>query len=287
MFITEYFVFRIYIWYTPYVVFFQSHQAQRAKSELEAASAEMKELRALSEGMCRVQTEGGKALREAGLANRHVKRLATENAALAGHNNSKQKIKHLQVRLCMHALMIGTVCCMVWSQHCCGRNTYDSRLGGRTFGRFWCLLRCTEYARLYCRGAIGRGHFSSTLSISKTTTILRPPLTNQELKKESIRLQNEKARQASDLALAIAVLEAVGVLPKEVRGHLLYEVAYDDDNKCSQCTVLGAGSTSFIRQHPYVCGAIHACSFLCAFGGETLGRNKFAVVAAVDCMHGG
>lgn len=40
--------------------------------------------------------------------------------------------------------------------------------------------------------------------------------TNQNLKKESIRLQNEKARQANDLALAIAVLEAVGVLPKEV-----------------------------------------------------------------------
>lgn len=39
---------------------------------------------------------------------------------------------------------------------------------------------------------------------------------NQDLKKQSIRLQNEKARQASDLALAIAVLEAVGVLPKEV-----------------------------------------------------------------------
>lgn len=48
-----------------------------------------------------------------------------------------------------------------------------------------------------------------------------PP--NQELKKESIRLQNEKARQASDLALAIAVLEAVGVLPKEVSEHLLYD----------------------------------------------------------------
>lgn len=57
----------------------------------------MRELRALSEGMCRAQTEGGKAKREAGLANRHVQRLASENAALAGHNNTKQKIKHLQV----------------------------------------------------------------------------------------------------------------------------------------------------------------------------------------------
>lgn len=50
--------------------------------------------------MCRVQTEGSKAMREAGLANRHVQRLASENAALAGHNNNKQKIKHLQVGGC-------------------------------------------------------------------------------------------------------------------------------------------------------------------------------------------
>ncbi len=57
----------------------------------------MGELRALSEGVCRAQTEGGRAIREAGLANRHVQRLASENAALVGHNNSKQKIKHLQV----------------------------------------------------------------------------------------------------------------------------------------------------------------------------------------------
>lgn len=58
----------------------------------------MIELRALTEGMCRVQAEGGKAIREAGLAKRNVQRLASENAALAGHNNNKQKIKHLQVR---------------------------------------------------------------------------------------------------------------------------------------------------------------------------------------------
>lgn len=45
----------------------------------------------------RAQTEGGNALREAGLANRNVQRLASENAALVGHNNNKQKIKHLQV----------------------------------------------------------------------------------------------------------------------------------------------------------------------------------------------
>ncbi|CAM9196150.1 unnamed protein product, partial [Scytosiphon promiscuus] len=108
-------------------------EARQAKSELEAASAEMAELRALTEGMCRVQAEGGKAIREAGLAKRNVQRLASENAALAGHNNNKQKIKHLQ-----------------------------------------------------------------------------------DLKKQSIRLQNETARQASDLALAVSVLEAVGVLPKEV-----------------------------------------------------------------------
>ncbi|CAM9430510.1 unnamed protein product [Ectocarpus sp. 6 AP-2014] len=107
-------------------------KAQCAMSKLEEASAEMTELKASCEGMYRAQTEGGNALREAGLANRNVQRLASENAALVGHNNNKQKIKHLQ-----------------------------------------------------------------------------------NLKKESIRLQNEKARQASDLALAIAVLEAVGVLPKE------------------------------------------------------------------------
>ncbi|CBJ48731.1 hypothetical protein Esi_0046_0128 [Ectocarpus siliculosus] len=107
-------------------------KAKCAMSKLEEASAEMTELKASCEGMYRAQTEGSNALREAGLANRNVQRLASENAALVGHNNNKQKIKHLQ-----------------------------------------------------------------------------------NLKKESIRLQNEKARQASDLALAIAVLEAVGVLPKE------------------------------------------------------------------------
>lgn len=57
----------------------------------------MGELRAVSEGVFRAQTEGGRAMREAGLAKRHVQRLASENAALVGHNNSKQKIKHLQV----------------------------------------------------------------------------------------------------------------------------------------------------------------------------------------------
>lgn len=87
----------------------ESPQAQRARSELEAASAELRELRELSEGMCRVQTEGGKALREAGLANRHVQRLASENAALAGHNNNKQKIKHLQV-CALHGIAVSYIC---------------------------------------------------------------------------------------------------------------------------------------------------------------------------------
>lgn len=69
----------------------------RARSDLEAASEEINDLRAVNDGLCRAQTEGGKAMREAGLANRQVQKLANENASLVGHNNNKQKIKHLQV----------------------------------------------------------------------------------------------------------------------------------------------------------------------------------------------
>lgn len=67
---------------------------------MEAISAEMQELRTLTDGLYRARTEEGKALREAELANRQVQQLASENAALAGHNNTKQKIKHLQVNRC-------------------------------------------------------------------------------------------------------------------------------------------------------------------------------------------
>lgn len=74
-----------------------ARQADCARAELESVSTENKELKILSDGLCRVQTEEGKALREAGIANWQVERLTNENVALAGHNNTKQKIRHLEV----------------------------------------------------------------------------------------------------------------------------------------------------------------------------------------------
>ena len=49
-------------------------QAQRAKYELEAMSAEMKEMRALNDSLRRAQAEGGRTTREAGLPKEQVRK---------------------------------------------------------------------------------------------------------------------------------------------------------------------------------------------------------------------
>lgn len=75
-------------------------QAEQARAEACALSAEVDELSGLTHEVRRAQTEEYRAVREASIAQRQVQQLASENAALAGHNNAKQRMKHLEVHVC-------------------------------------------------------------------------------------------------------------------------------------------------------------------------------------------
>ncbi len=111
-----------------------------------------------------------------------------------------------------------------FSRHCRLEAGVVLQVPRRLCSRVPCTRKHAQYHQYH-------SHDDDTMATTKTTTssllthdsllncpfVTPPPRYNQDLKKQSIRLQNEKARQASDLALAIAVLEAVGVLPKEVR----------------------------------------------------------------------